>query len=184
MPRPKKDRAEKKQFATVAGNVDVAEKLIFASDNYEGIYKIKGVAPDVKHSNLNKIYRTTKQYVTIEQWCDIIYGWLLLNPKMLSITDFYNYPKDNAPFMYTLDEVINFDSDKIFNLLQERISTMMMRREIDRESALAVLRERYGWSRDNETNVNLNTGGVVSFKFGDSLINNENQTTDENGKDN
>ena len=100
------------------------------------------------------------------------------------VSDFYDYPADNAPFIYSLDEVLDVDSDEIYNLLQERITKMMMRKQIDRESALAVLQQNFGWQRDNEQNINLNTGGVVSFKFGDTLVNGENQTTDENGKDN
>ena len=172
----------KRAFSAVDGNRDVAERLILQSANYDGICTIKGVDPVVNNENVKKLYRKATETISLADWCHVIYGWLMVNPKMLSITDFYNYPKDNAPFMYSLDEVINFDSDEIYNLLQERISTMMLRREIDREAALSLLKEKYGWNRDNEQNINLNTGGNISFKFGDANLNtpttdnNENQT--------
>jgi hypothetical protein len=101
---------------------------------------------------------------------------------MLSVSDYYNYPKDNAPFIYTLDEVLLFDSDEIYNLLQERITAAMLRKQVDREAALAVLREKYGWQRDNEQNINLNTNGAVSFKFGDSNLNAPTEPTNEDNE--
>lgn len=178
-PRKYAEGSKEKPFSSIAANLDVAKKYIVPSENYEDIQKIKGTDPDVIYNNQNaKLYRQGQSKISIEKWCSIIYGWLMLNPKMLSVSDFYNYPKDNAPFMFTLDEVIEYDSDEIYNLLQERITTAALRKQIDREFALALLREKYGWQRDNEQNINLNTNAKVSFKFGDSNLNAP--TTDNN----
>lgn len=174
-PRKNVETAKKKynEFTSNEGNRDVANKAISTSANYEDIQYFDGLDPLTKLYNQDsRLYHTTKEKrVTLEQYAHIIYGWLLLNPKMLSISDFYNYPKDNAPFIYTLDDVLLFDSDEIYNLLQERITTAALRKQIDREFALSLLREKYGWQRDNEQNINLNTNANVSFKFGDSNLN-------------
>lgn len=191
MARPKKDvhKPVRNEFSTANCNKDIYKRTTQDSSVYEDIVVFQGVDPLVKLENFDRrLYRIDKQSdrerITVEQYTHLIYGWLLLNKKMLSVSDFYDYPADNAPFIYSLDEVLDVDSDEIYNLLQERITKMMMRKQIDRESALAVLQQNFGWQRDNEQNINLNTGGVVSFKFGDTLVNGENQTTDENGKDN
>lgn len=175
-------------WASNCANKDVADKYIIPSANYDDINTIQGVDPLVKVDNIKGcIFRETKpkeqQRLPIGDYCHLIYGWLLINPKMLSISDYFNYPKDNAPYIYTLDEVLEYDSDEIYNLLQERLTTMMLRRQIDRESALAVLREKYGWQRDNEQNINLNTNAKVSFKFGDQNLNQPQLETDNEKKE-
>lgn len=159
-------------------NREVAQKTTCDSKNYDGIVKFQGVDPKVQLDNLDKRFtkeaiERSERRVTIDEYCHLIYGWLLLNPTMLSVSDFYEYPKDNAPYIYSLDEVILADSDEIYNLLQDRISKMMLRRQIDREAALALLREKYGWERGNEQNINLNTSGDFKFSFGNETINNE-----------
>lgn len=181
---PKKETEKRDSWSMNPGNRDVAKRTIIPSKNYEDLNGIYGCDPVVKVNTLrNTLFRETKETdrerISLADYAHIIYGWLVCNPRMLSIADYYNYPKDNAPFIYTLDEVLLFDSDEIYNLLQERITTMMLRRQIDREAALAVLREKYGWQRDNEQNINLNTNGAVSFKFGDSNLNAPTEPTNE-----
>lgn len=157
-----------KNFSSRASNQHQYDKFVEDSEFYEGVVNVKGKDPAVKLRNQKNIFRSDASYISIDEWCHIIYGWLLLNPAMLSVSDFYEHIRDNAPFLYTLDEVIAYDSDEIYNLLQERIKTMMLRGKIGREAALAVLKECYGWSRD-DTNVNLNIQPEVSFKFGGAI---------------
>ena len=173
------------EFSSNAANKDVAKKTIVSSENYAGVRSMVGEDPKVRISNQDsKLYHTAKdKRVTVGEYAHFIYGWLLLNPKMLSVSDYYEYELDNAPFIYTLDEVLEYDSDEIYNLLQERLTKMMLRRQIDRESALAVLREKYGWQRDNEQNINLNTNAKVSFKFGDQNLNQPQLETDNDKKE-
>lgn len=184
---PKKETKERDSWSMNPANRDVAKRTIIPSKNYEDLNGIYGCDPVVKVNTLrNTLFRETKETdrerISLADYAHIIYGWLVCNPRMLSIADYYNYPKDNAPFIYTLDEVLLFDSDEIYNLLQERITTMMLRRQIDREAALAVLREKYGWQRDKEQNINLNTNGAVSFKFGDSNLNAPTGPTNEDNE--
>lgn len=166
-------KGAKEAWSARPKNRDVAERMIIPSDNYKNLNCIQGVDPVVKISNLrDSIFRenseSDRQRMSIEDYAHLIYGWLVLNPHTLSVLDFYNCPKDNAPFIYTYDEILEYDSDEIYNLLQERIATLMMRKQIDREAALAVLREKYGWQREEQT-LNLNTANV-SFKFGDNNL--------------
>lgn len=184
---PKKKTKDRDTWSMNPANRDVAKRTIIPSKNYEDLNGIYGCDPVVKVNTLrNTLFRETKEAdrerISLADYAHIIYGWLVANPRMLSISDFYNYPKDNAPFIYTLDEVLLFDSDEIYNLLQERITAAMLRKQVDREAALAVLREKYGWQRDNEQNINLNTNGAVSFKFGDSTLNASTEPTNEDNE--
>ena len=184
---PKKETKDRDTWSMNPANRDVAKRTIIPSKNYEDLNGIYGCDPVVKVNTLrNTLFRETKEAdrerISLADYAHIIYGWLVVNPRMLSISDYYNYPKDNAPFIYTLDEVLLFDSDEIYNLLQERITAAMLRKQVDREAALAVLREKYGWQRDNEQNINLNTNGAVSFKFGDSNLNAPTEPTNEDNE--
>lgn len=164
----KEQKPIRNPFASDPKNVDVVNKNIENSKENEGIKKFKGTDPLVRLERQNKnFFRAGDMRVSLEQWCDLIYGWLMLNPQMISVSDYYAY-LENAPFLYSLEQVLEFDSDKIYCLLQERIKTMMLRGKISREAALAVLREQFGWERDDK-NVNLNVAPEVSFKFGGAI---------------
>lgn len=181
--KTEKTAKKRENWCANVANRDVAKRTIIPSDNYEDLNGIAGVDPVVKCNTLRTILfrdgkESDRERISLADYAHIIYGWLVCNPRMLSISDYYNYPKDNAPFIYTLDEVLLYDSDEIYNLLQERITAAMLRKQVDREAALAVLREKYGWQRDNEQNINVNTNGAVSFKFGDNNLNAP--TTDPN----
>lgn len=183
----KKETEKQDSWSMNPANRNVAKRTIIPSKNYDDLNGIYGCDPIVKVNTLrNTLFRETKaadrERISLADYAHIIYGWLVANPRMLSISDYYNYPKDNAPFIYTLDEVLLFDSDEIYNLLQERITAAMLRKQVDREAALAVLREKYGWQRDNEQNINLNTNGAVSFKFGDSNLNAPTEPTNEDNE--
>lgn len=180
--RPYEKPKRKKGFASEFANQNVMEKYVEESTNYEGVYKMKGVDPalNLKWQDAN-IFRTNSGYLTIDQYCHLIYGWLMLNPQMLSVHDFYMYPKDNAPFLYTLEQVIEYDSDEIYNLLQERIKVNMLRGKIPRESALAVLRECYGWERP-DNNLNVNFQSEIGFRFGGAIPTDNNDNTSEESK--
>lgn len=194
MARPKKQetKASKLQnegsasWAGCSQNRDVARKYIV--DDADGNKQITGIDPLVRVENFDRFItrlgrESDRKRISLEEYTHLIYAWLMLNPKMLDISDYYEFPESNAPFIYTLDEVIEFDSDEIYNLLQSRLTKMMLRRQIDRESALAVLREKYGWQRDNEQNINLNTNAKVSFKFGDQNLNQPQLETDNDKKE-
>lgn len=178
--------SKRNEFSTDRCNKDVYKRTTSDSSIYSDIVVFQGIDPLTKLDNFDKrLYRFEKQAdrqrVSVEQYAHLIYGWLLLNPKMLSVSDFYDFPAENAPFIYGLDEVLALDSDEIYNLLQERITKMMMRKQIDRESALATLRENFGWSTQ-EQNMNVNVNSEVGFKFANSLT--ENLTAMENGENN
>ena len=158
-----------KNFSSRASNQHQYDKFVEDSEFYDGVVNVKGKDPKTKLRNQSNIFRSDSNYISIDEWCHIIYGWLLLNPAMLSVSDFYEHIRDNAPFLYTLDEVIAYDSDEIYNLLQERIKVQMMRGKIQREAALAVLREVYGWERP-EGNLNVQLQSEVGFKFGGAKI--------------
>lgn len=160
---------KRNEFCSDPNNIKPAEKYIVESENYEGIYKIKATDPLVKLERADKsIYRSGDGKISLELYCHLIATWLMLNPQMISVSEYYQYPKDNAPYLYTLQQVMEFDSDEIYCILQERIKTMMLRGKIQREAALAVLREQFGWERDDK-NVNLNVAPEVSFKFGGAI---------------
>jgi len=178
--------SRRNDFCSNQSNLDVAQRTIATSQNYADVSIMMGIDPMTRlHNQDSRLYHTTKdKRVTVEQYAHLIYGWLLINPKMLSVSDFYEYPLDNAPFIYTLDEVLAVDSDEIYNLLQERVTKMMLRKQIDRDAALSLLREKFGWNRDNEQNINLTSSGNISFKFGDSNLNTPTPTTDNNENEN
>jgi hypothetical protein len=177
-------KVTRNEFSSNATNINVAQKTIVQSPNYSDVSVMIGIDPLVRLTNQDsKLYHTAREKrVTVEEYAHLIYGWLLINPKMLSVSDFYEYPLDNAPFIYTLDEVLAVDSDEIYNLLQERVTKMMLRKQIDRDAALSLLREKFGWNRDNEQNINLTSSGNISFKFGDANLNTP--TTDNNENEN
>lgn len=188
---PKKDITKKyDSWASDLSNRDVAKNNILPSKYHDNVKEIAGIDPLVKLANIrSKIFREDKQKdrdrFSLEDYCHLIYGWLVVNTTMISVLDYYDYPEENAPFIYTPDEVLEFDSDEIYNLLQERLTKMMMRKQIDRESTLAVLREKYGWERD-ETNLNLNGNGNFCFKFGENFaqVSENPEKTDETETEN
>lgn len=168
-PIEKPYKRKKNPFSGDCSNQNIMEKNVENSKNYEDIQKIKGVDPLLVINRQDKnLFRSADGRVSLEQYCHLIYGWLLLNPQMLSVHDFYMYPKDNAPFLYTLEQVMKYDSDEIYNLLQERIKVNMLRGKIPRESALAVLRECYGWERP-DNNLNVNFQSEIGFRFGGAI---------------
>lgn len=170
----KKDKAKVQGFGEESRNRDVFEKTFKESSNYEGVMTFNmAVAPEERYARIARcLFRENvdkdRNRITLAEYCHTIYGWLIANTRMLSVSDYYDFPKDNAPFIYTLDEVLEFDSDEIYNLLQERIAKMMMRKQLDRDSCLAVLREKFGWQRD-ENDMNLNANGNIRFEFGETL---------------
>lgn len=194
MARPKKETSEKKNrcWSQSPNNNSkaVTEKYLVPSPNYKDVTTINAADPVLKvHYIDDNVFRlgeknADRERISLKDYAHLIYTWLLFNPKMLSISDYYDYPKDNAPFIYSLDEVIQFDSDEIYNLLQDRITKCMLRKQVDREAALAILKEKYGWARDNEQNINLNTNGKIAFKFGDSINVPTDNNNEENGKQN
>lgn len=164
-------RKDKKlTFTQNDANVKVAERFIEQSENYEGLCRVKGLDPALQLNRLDKnLFRDgSTTTISIGEYCHLIAGWLMINPSMISVSDFYNYPKDNAPYLYSLQQVIEYDSDEIYNILQERIKTMMLRGKIQREAALAVLRECYGWDRP-DNNLNVNFQSEVAFRFGGAI---------------
>lgn len=176
-----KKKREKNAFAKDPRNIDTLSKNIEDDKMYEGVKKVKGFDPIVRLDRQDKnLYRTSDARVSLEQWCHLIYGWLMLNPQMLSIHDFYMH-LSNAPFLYSLEQVIQYDSDEIYNLLQERIKVNMLRGKIPRESALAVLRECYGWERP-DNNLNVNFQSEIGFRFGGAIPTDNNDNTSEESK--
>lgn len=168
MEKKKSDR-KRNEFCSDPNNIKPAEKYIVSSENYEGIYKIKAVDPLIKIDRADKsIYRSGDDKISIDKYCHLIATWLMLNPSMLSVSEYYMYPKDNAPYLYTLTQVIEYDSDEIYNILQERIKLLMLKGKIPREAALSVLRECYGWDRP-DNNLNVNFQSEVAFRFGGAI---------------
>lgn len=110
-------------------------------------------------------------YLTLDEYVELIYYWLLINPKIMSVSEFYNYPLDYAPYLYDLTTVIQSGSEDIYYLLEDRIQTAALHKKVDREVAMALLREKFSWEKNNTQNVNLNTGGVIDFQFGDANLN-------------
>ena len=102
-----------KNFSSRASNQHQYDKFVEDSEFYEGVVNVKGKDPKTKLRNQKNIFRSDSSYISIDEWCHIIYGWLLLNPAMLSVSDFYEHIRDNAPFLYTLDEVIAYDGENL-----------------------------------------------------------------------
>ena len=122
---------------------------------------------------------TYPDFLTISEYTELIYYWLLINPNVLTVSEFYNYPLDFAPYLYDLTDVMKEGNEAIFCLLEERIQTAALHKQIDREVAMNLLREKYSWEKNNTQNVNLNTtGAVVDFQFGDANLNNPTSKTD------
>lgn len=118
-------------------------------------------------------------YLSIKEYCELIYFILLINPNMLTISEFYNYPLDFAPYLYNPTAVMKEGSEAIYYLLEDRIQTAALHKQIDREVAINLLREKYSWEKNNTQNVNLNAvGATVDFQFGDANLNNPTDKTD------
>lgn len=118
-------------------------------------------------------------YLSLKEYCEFIYFILLINPNMLTISEFYNYPLDFAPYLYNPTAVMKEGSEAIYYLLEDRIQTAALHKQIDREVAINLLREKYSWEKNNTQNVNLNAvGATVDFQFGDANLNNPTDKTD------
>lgn len=175
MEKKQKTKKEKVKvsWASRSENRDIAKKYIKDSPNDVDIKMVVASSPMEANRVLHTcLFRDEKpadrEEISLAEYCHNIYGWLILNPRMCCVSDYYDYPNTNAPFIYTLDEVIEYDSDEIYNLLQKRIAKMMARKQLDRDSALAILRQEFGWQRDQQE-INLNTNGNIRFKFGNEI---------------
>lgn len=118
-------------------------------------------------------------FLTLPEYSELIYYWLLINPNILSVSEFYNYPLDFAPYLYNPTTVMKQGNEAIYYLLEDRIQTAALHKQIDREVAMNLLREKYSWEKNNTQNVNLTaSGAVVDFQFGDANLNNPTSKND------
>lgn len=173
--------------------------VVVPSPNYEGMQIFTGASLKGMLSNARKLlnrclkppqesdrtdtpaqqyisdrYKTEASYadfLTLPEYAELIYYWLVINPKILSISEFFNYPLDFAPYLYDLRSIAEYGSEDIYYLLEDRIQTAALHKKVDREVAMALLREKFSWEKNNTQNVNLSTGGVIDFQFGDANLN-------------
>lgn len=130
---------------------------------------------DEKYITNGKFY----DFLTLPEYSELIYYWLLINPNILSVSEFYNYPLDFAPYLYNPTTVMKQGNEAIYYLLEDRIQTAALHKQIDREVAMNLLREKYSWEKNNTQNVNLTaSGAVVDFQFGDANLNNPTSKND------
>lgn len=61
---------------------------------------------------------TIKPTISLDEYCNIVYEWLRINPHCYTVLDFYE-DNNNKPFLYPLGEVLK--SEKIRVLLEQRM---------------------------------------------------------------
>ena len=108
---------------------------------------------------------STRRYskLTLEQYVDYIYNWLLVNPNAYSLLDYFE-DLNNVPFPYSYDEVKSVNSQKINELLQERIIKSALNGNARYQFVTELMNERYGWGRMSTGNED-ETPQEVEVKF-------------------
>ena len=60
----------------------------------------------------------TNPTITLDEYCNVVYEWLRINPHVYSVLDYYE-DDNNKPFHYPLSSVLK--SEKIRTLLEQRM---------------------------------------------------------------
>lgn len=113
-----------------------------------------------------KSHTYTKPTVSLEEYSMLVLEWLRLNPDCYSVLDFYE-DRNNAPFEYTLQEVMEYEPISI--LLEQRIGTACATGRIKGGLAKELMANRFGWVTQRAANKNettLASEEEIKFEFG------------------
>lgn len=132
-----------------------------------GHKKIEGKTAKEKIKNAGKLY-TPKPTVTLEEYCNLVFNWLLINPRVFSVLEYYE-DESNQPFDYPMEIVEQ--NEKIQHLLEQRIVNLCLTGNIKYGFGTAVMANQFGWvtsrtSTDKPTDAPTDDKTDIKYQFG------------------
>lgn len=145
---------------------NLADELLTVEGEHK---RIKGKTSKEQLKTVNSFY-AKKPNVTLDEYCDIVYEWLLLNPRVFSVLEYYE-DADNRPFEYPMEQVEN--NERIRHLLEQRIVNLCLTEKVKYGFGQLLLCTKYNWV-SSRTSTEQKPDAPVSdnnndirFKFGE-----------------
>ena len=134
-----------------------------------GHTQIEGKDTKARIKNVGNMY-VKKPTVSLDEYCDLIFNWLLLNPRAFSVLEYYE-EKSNQPFEYRLEEVEG--NERIMHLLEQRLINLCLTGGIKYGFGTALMANRFGWVTSRTSTEQKPDAPVsdnnndIKFKFGE-----------------
>jgi hypothetical protein len=101
---------------------DDLEDISFVEKNESRFKRVKGKNAKEMLKTVKAAYKAVST-VTLDEYCDIVYEWLLLNKNCFSVLEFYE-DESNRPFEYPMEDVEQ--NERICHLLEQRIVNLCL----------------------------------------------------------
>lgn len=132
-------------------------------DALEASPKLFDVEPyTISTKKYNAPERLLSADMTMQDWLDYCYEFILINQDVVSLVEIYQYVK-NPPF--SLLETTNAKDPNIQNLLEEKIINLTLTGRIRSVFASQLLQQKFGWSETDAKEIQL-SDTEVKFCFG------------------
>lgn len=148
------------------------DELGVTETEVSGFKRVKGKNPKEMLETAKSAYKEVST-VTLDEYCDIVYEWLLLNKKCFSVLEFYE-DESNRPFEYPMEEVEK--NERICHLLEQRTINLCLTGSAFRYNNFGsmLMCNRFGWLTSRPATVekeetkpdNGADDTPVQFKFG------------------
>ena len=139
MPRTNKKTLRKKSDELRKKEMDLLLREKDGKNYFVGSTILERIAVVDKHLSTRRYSK-----LTINQFVDYIYSWLLVNPNAFDLLDYFE-DLENIPFPFSYDEVKAFNDTRINDLLRARIVKSALNGKARYQFAESALSELYGW---------------------------------------
>lgn len=115
---------------------------------------------------VNKLVCERDKKISIADYTRIILHWLKINPKALSLADFYDNP-ENQPILYEMSEIVEKKDKRIAKILESRLIKAALNKELNASFVTTLLQndEYFSWKKDQEKPTEVNVNQEIKFEF-------------------